>query len=70
MGLYESKNVNIMPGRTGSVFGTSKLLLDRGSLKKISVMIPIQYFNSKLFNLRFLGLIPFKNVSKVSLIHS
>jgi hypothetical protein len=36
MGQYESKIVNIIPGRTGSVFGPSKLLLEGGSLRRIS----------------------------------
>ena len=39
MGLYESKKVNIMPVRAGSVFGPSKLLLDEGGLKKFSVLL-------------------------------
>jgi len=32
----ESKIVNIIAGRTGSVFGPSKLLLEGGSLRRIS----------------------------------
>jgi len=36
MGYYESKKVNIIPGRAGSVFGPSKLLLDGGGFNKNS----------------------------------
>jgi len=44
MGYYESKKVNIIPGRAGSVFGPSKLLLDGGGLTKIPVLTLITLY--------------------------